>query len=667
MLGVATSEAAVTDFAANIYKKISSLSEPLRDQSKGTHVAEHIGQVSDSALVGQQNVEGLAKNRELKVLLLDLFGSIFGDGGKDIRFFIMGMTIRGGRSCDFGERCQRLAMLEASSEDLESPRLLQRWLQVKLVKCPWEEVEAGASTFLACGPAKAATTAAEPESPRPSRETGVFDRFRQDAITAIYSAQVRKGITREALKRFIATSPKPVSDTPGSGSLPFSENARLLFDTANVRDDRLAESGGAKMLAGLGLSGSALQEAVSEAAPGAELRRDGMKRRGRSRSVAAAMQPADVPRGQHLGHQSDSSPPSGQGTEGEGADESSESDMTLDEVATDLTQMALDGLLDPVVGWERGPGGTESPAKKGRTQEQTLTLSMLRSVLAEEWERDREHLASSLAGVKHDVMNMQGRVQEVENIVQQQVQDTVRALDRVTRRYDKQAGALEEVKAAQFQLEARLQSLEQKPPSTAPGSTADTEGGRRPALIIGGWHPDQAAEDTLKAAREVLRSLDVPLNGDELFVPGLRRGYAILPITPKPFEDEDARRARIQGAIQKVRNANVMLGKNEAGGMRKLWIAISQSPERRKRAKLAGKVKRMILEMGGVVRDMEVEFATGTVWYQHQKVSSATAEKPQVAETAGVGWVDVKHIAKLLRKSLAEVEATWGDRKAELL
>ncbi|CAE7791280.1 clpC [Symbiodinium microadriaticum] len=193
----------------------------------------------------------------------------------------------------------------------------------------------------------------------------VFDRFRQDAITAIYSAQeealrrshgvvsteliifgifseeqkganliaktalVRKGITREALKRFIATSPKPVSDTPGSGSLPFSENARLLFDTANegsvgntevgceqlllaLGDDRLAESGGAKMLAGLGLSGSALQEAVSEAAsaPGAP-----------ERQLAAV-----------------------------GADESSESDMTLDEVATDLTQMALDGLLDPVVG-----------------------------------------------------------------------------------------------------------------------------------------------------------------------------------------------------------------------------------------------------------------------------------------------------------------------------
>ena len=84
--------------------------------------------------------------------------------------------------------------------------------------------------------------------------------------------------------------------------------------------------------------------------------------------------------------------------------------------------------------------GTESPTKKGRLQEQTLTLSMLRTVLAEERERDREHLANSLAGVKSDVASMQGRVQEVETIVSQQVQDTVRALDRVTKSYDKQAG-----------------------------------------------------------------------------------------------------------------------------------------------------------------------------------------------------------------------------------
>ena len=52
----------------------------------------------------------------------------------------------------------------------------------------------------------------------------------------------------------------------------------------------------------------------------------------------------------------------------------------------------------------------------------------------------------------------------------------------------------------------------------------------------------------------MLRSLDVPLNGDDLFVPGLRRGYAILPIVPKPFEDEDARRLlRMSNAAAMIR------------------------------------------------------------------------------------------------------------------
>ena len=315
----------------------------------------------------------------------------------------------------------------------------------------------------------------------------------------------------------------------------------------------------------------------------------------------------------------------------------------------------------------RGDGPEGSPTKKGRHEDQTLTLSMLRTVLAEERERDREHLAASLAGVQGDVTVMQGKVQAVEAIVAQQVQDTVRALDRVTKSYDVQARSLEEVRTAQKLLEERLATLELKPPSsTAPGSTIDTDGGRKPALIIGGWHPDTAAEDTLRAAREVLRSLDVPLNGDDLFVPGLRRGYAILPIVPKPFEDEDARRQRVQGAIQRVRNANLTLGTNEQGGMRKLWIAISQSPERRRRAKLAGKVKRTVLELGGSLKELEVEFATGTVWFKRQKIASATAEKPSSAEAVGAGWADIRLLAKTIGKSQREVEEKWEPRKAEL-
>ena len=80
---------------------------------------------------------------------------------------------------------------------------------------------------------------------------------------------------------------------------------------------------------------------------------------------------------------------------------------------------------------------------------------------------------------------MQGKVQAVEAVVNQQMQDTVRALDRVTQSYDKQANALDEVKVAQAALEHRLHALETKPLSTAAGSTLDTDAGRKPALIIG--------------------------------------------------------------------------------------------------------------------------------------------------------------------------------------
>ncbi|OLP87779.1 Cytosolic carboxypeptidase 4 [Symbiodinium microadriaticum] len=249
-------------------------------------------------------------------------------------------------------------------------------------------------------------------------------------------------------------------------------------------------------------------------------------------------------------------------------------------------------------------------------------------------------LSTRRAGVRRGTCHvpiMQGKVQAVEAVVNQQMQDTVRALDRVTQSYDKQANALDEVKVAQAALEHRLHALETKPLSTAAGSTLET----------------------LKAAKDVLRSLDVPLNGDEFFVPGLRRRYAILPITPKPFEDEDARRQRVQGAIQHV----IMLGKNEEEGMRKLWVAISHSPERRRCAKLAGKVKRTILELGGNRKDLEVEFATGgplppalfrvDTW----NVGGLTAQRVLELTQSFVGDPDLRQLPTHFREIFAEAPA----------
>ena len=64
----------------------------------------------------------------------------------------------------------------------------------------------------------------------------------------------------------------------------------------------------------------------------------------------------------------------------------------------------------------------------------------------------------------------------------------------------------------------------------------------------------------MRAARDILRTLDVQLDAEDMFVLGVRRGYAIIPIKRRAFEDESARRARVQQAISRICNANLTTG-----------------------------------------------------------------------------------------------------------
>ena len=49
------------------------------------------------------------------------------------------------------------------------------------------------------------------------------------------------------------------------------------------------------------------------------------------------------------------------------------------------------------------------------------------------------------------------------------------------------------------------------------------------------------------------------------FVPGLRRGYVIVPMLPRRDENGDDMRLRIQQAVQQVRAANITLGTRDDG------------------------------------------------------------------------------------------------------
>ena len=66
---------------------------------------------------------------------------------------------------------------------------------------------------------------------------------------------------------------------------------------------------------------------------------------------------------------------------------------------------------------------------------------------------------------------------------------------------------------------------------------------------------------------------------------------------------------------------------------------MSESPERRKRAQFAGKVKRLILEMDGDRDTLDVEFGTGNLWYGGTRIASAVSTAPSGATATGVGWI----------------------------
>ena len=101
-----------------------------------------------------------------------------------------------------------------------------------------------------------------------------------------------------------------------------------------------------------------------------------------------------------------------------------------------------------------------------------------------------------------------------------------------------------------------------------------------------------------------------PLDYSDMFVPGLKTRICDHPPSPKMggnrrCSDEN----KFKQPCRKSRHANVMLGRGPDGQHRKLWMSMSQSPERRRKARLAGKVKRAVLEMWGQAAKLEVEFS----------------------------------------------------------
>ncbi|CAE7904274.1 X-element\ORF2, partial [Symbiodinium necroappetens] len=295
--------------------------------------------------------------------------------------------------------------------------------------------------------------------------------------------------------------------------------------------------------------------------------------------------------------------------------------------------------------------------------DQPLTLALLQQAL----QVSQQHITSTVhASLEGSLTTISTRVAQVEANMEEHVKRTTNLLDAMTDRHCHIEGTVKQSAAAVDDVRRRLELLEGKfaAASFTASSTRTTDGGtsdgvQRPAIVAGGWDADQDAETTLKLVREHIERLQVDLDLSEAFVPGLRRGFAIVPINPREGENQESFRSRIRTALRQIREARIVTGDRPEGGNRFFWAAMSESPERRKRAQFSGKVKRLILESQGDRRLVQVEFGTGNVWYDGAKISSAVTTAPPGGEKAGVGWINLPTLARQLGTSLTGLADRW--------
>ena len=321
-------------------------------------------------------------------------------------------------------------------------------------------------------------------------------------------------------------------------------------------------------------------------------------------------------------------------------------------------------------------GGPQASPKRAREDGQAvedeqrdggpLTLAILQQALLVNQQQITSSLQESLAGIGH-------RVAQVEVNMEEHVKRTTELLDAMTDRHCHMEESVKVVSAGHAELMKRLDNLEGRfatatfsTSSTRTSDTGGTDPAPRPAIVVGGWDNDQSAEETLQAVKQHLRDLQCDLDTGDAFVPGLRRGFAIVPIQPRATEPVGDFRRRVREALQRVREAKIVTGSRPQGGDRFMWAAMSETPERRKRAQFAGKVKRLVLEEGGERRLLEVEFGTGNIWYARTRVASAVQTAPEDADKAGAGWLALPTLARVLGTSLSSLTAKWDELKKAL-
>ncbi|CAE7439471.1 C07A9.2 [Symbiodinium natans] len=314
------------------------------------------------------------------------------------------------------------------------------------------------------------------------------------------------------------------------------------------------------------------------------------------------------------------------------------------------------------------------------TEGEGLTIDAIREVIKGELRVERRELKTELMV---EVKGAVERVEQVEQCVSSQLANTLRLLQELTDKHLAQGETLQKIEEAQqhqkdvlntltndnLAINTRLALLEGKfgqwqsgkgGGSNAPSSAEPSEEGRRPALIMGGWKEDTPAAETLQHAQQAAATLQLEINMKDAFVPGVRRGYAIIPLPhghdPQgPASPEKGERLQRHTGDQARWTTPTPLARNLPEP-----CPTSKSPPSREDQTPGAGLGSTARQRGGRVRHWNGLAQRG------EDRSSATAQPHTTSTPAGSGWVDLPAIAKLLRLDEEEVKKHWSSIRREL-
>ena len=180
---------------------------------------------------------------------------------------------------------------------------------------------------------------------------------------------------------------------------------------------------------------------------------------------------------------------------------------------------------------------TPRPNKRHCGGGETLALQMLQDTLRGELSRERAELRNE---INRALKGVTARVDAIEKGLQQHGSRTLQAVKTLTTLQAEQGEKIQTIITDTAVLGQRLAALEGKVRDIQSAGSSTSTG-----------LPNTLAADVLDKANAMARDLKLEISLQDAFVPGVRRGFVLIPLKPRADETEEEMRQRAQACIRR--------------------------------------------------------------------------------------------------------------------